>query len=93
MLLKHSPVTGPLASDNRVLEWLSSHGKCHPNKDQIDLGGNPGFTLHTEDSIWLDPEKQNHTERDDTGTGCCPKSRASFGWNHSTDCPNWVMVD
>jgi hypothetical protein len=58
MLLKHYP--GTLATwDNQVLEWIDSHGQCHPRLYEMNLDGNPGFSLHTEGSPELDPDKQN----------------------------------
>lgn len=32
---------------------------------------------------------KNHIE----AISCCPTSRTSNGWHHSTDCPNWVLTD
>jgi len=47
MLLKFFP--GTLATmDNGILEWLDTHGPCHPRFFSNDLGGNPGFKLFTE---------------------------------------------
>lgn len=61
MLLKHFP--GSLGTrDNGILEWLDSHGACHPQYYNSDLQGNPGFKLATEDGLAsgvLDWEKQN----------------------------------
>jgi hypothetical protein len=60
MLMKHS--TGAFSTqDNGILDWLDAHGLCHPNLYNNDLGGNPGFTLHTEDDVGgaLSFDKQN----------------------------------
>lgn len=59
MLLKHFVGAGPKTRDNGVLDWLDSHAKCHPHWKNISLEGNPGFTLHTEESLDLDWNKQN----------------------------------
>jgi DNA-directed RNA polymerase subunit RPC12/RpoP len=58
MLLKFFPSTGSTTRDNNVLEWLDAHADCHPRKYEIDLNGDPGFDLYTEDG--LDPLKQNY---------------------------------
>ncbi len=62
MLLKY--VFGRLTTrDNDILSWLDNHQECHRNYT-IDLGGNPGYSLHTEDELYdggdLDPKKQNY---------------------------------
>jgi hypothetical protein len=63
MLLKHYPPTGPAPSDNNILGWLEKHAACHPHRYEMDLKGDPGFTLHTEDDLLIDgcllPSKQN----------------------------------
>lgn len=49
MLLKHFP--GSLDTRNcGLMEWLDSHGGCHPKLWAGDLGGDPGFELLTENS-------------------------------------------
>ena len=42
-----------------ILEWLDTHAVC--NSFVVNLGGDPGFTLHTEEDlgIALDWERQN----------------------------------
>jgi hypothetical protein len=30
--------------------------------------------------------------RDVTGVVCCRSARASNGWHHNEDCPNWVLT-
>jgi len=61
MLLKFFP--GSLTTrDNGILEWLDSHGACHPRLKADDLQSNPGFKILTESSKEfdaLDFEKQN----------------------------------
>lgn len=42
-----------------ILDWLNSHGGCHPNLWAGDLGGVIGFSLHLEGAPGLMPEKQN----------------------------------
>lgn len=63
MLLKHYQSNpGPMYWDNGVTEWLDKHALCHPGAFNADLGGDPGYTLHTENDIGreLDCDKQNH---------------------------------
>lgn len=33
-----------------ILDWLDLHGECHPGR-LGNLGGDPGFTLHTDDEV------------------------------------------
>lgn len=58
MLLKHFP-SALGTRDNGILEWIESHCPCHPRFDLSDLGGNPGFSLLTENANDLDMAKQN----------------------------------
>lgn len=62
MLMKHFPGTMETV-DNGVLEWIGAHGVCHPRLYNEDLGGVPGFSLHTEEDCGeggeLRPDKQN----------------------------------
>lgn len=60
MLMKHSG-GGLHTCDNGILEWLDSHGSCHPNAFSTGLNGNPGFSLHTDDAVGgeLDMAKAN----------------------------------
>ncbi len=48
-------------SDHDPMGWLARHGGCHPRAFSVDLGGNPGFTLHTDDDVGgvLEPKKIN----------------------------------
>ncbi len=73
MLLKHFAGIGPKARGNEILEWLDSHAECHPNFEESDLGGSPGFSLHTEGSPSLKPEKQNQKGNSNKGDmrQCC----------------------
>lgn len=62
MFMKH--FTGALYVHDRdkLVDWLDSHGGCHTNLYQTDLGGEPGFSLMTESSPEadrLDPALQN----------------------------------
>jgi len=61
MLLKFFP--GSLATtDNGILQWLDSHGPCHPQLQANDLHSDPGFKILTESSKEfdrLDFKKQN----------------------------------
>jgi len=52
-LLKYFPSTGITTRDNGILEWLDKHAFCHINAKErlVDLGTDPGFTLHTEADI------------------------------------------
>lgn len=50
MLMKHNGA-GLATADNGILEWLDSHGACHKNAFAVDLNGDPGFTLHTDDDV------------------------------------------
>ena len=64
MLLKFFPTSGLTTRDNDILEWLDTHARCHPRSYNGNLGGDPGYTLHTEDSLengGLDYSKQNRT--------------------------------
>lgn len=67
MLLKHFPGKGPVTRDNGIIEWLDSHADCHPSLNKTDLGSSPGFSLHTEESPYLIPEKQNKQGPRNTG--------------------------
>ena len=49
MLLKFSPSSGSTSRANEVLNWLDKHADCHPRRYEINLNGDPGFTLHTEE--------------------------------------------
>lgn len=61
MLLKFYPTSGSTYRDNGILEWLDDHAGCHPSfRCGLDLGGDAGFTLHTEGADELKPEKQNY---------------------------------
>ena len=62
MLLKFYPTSGLMSRPNGIMEWLDSHCRCHPRSYEMDLGDDPGFTLHTEVGFLdgsLDMEKQN----------------------------------
>ena len=59
MLIKYFPSSGLTTRDNGILDWIDAHGACHPNNGEIDLAGNPGFTLHVGDHEILDSTKQN----------------------------------
>ncbi len=64
MLLKYYPGPGLYPTGNAILEWLDTHGHCHPNDYAGNLGDNPGFTLHTENAFddgTLSMDKQNMT--------------------------------
>ena len=60
MLIKFFP--GNLSvRDNGILPWIDAHGPCHAHLYCNNLGGDPGFTLFTDDDIGLslEPELQN----------------------------------
>lgn len=63
MLLKFFSSSGATHRDNGVLDWLDAHAECHPNRHNFNLGGDPGFTIHTEEDLVeggaLDWGKQN----------------------------------
>lgn len=61
MLLKFYPTDGLFTTDNKILEWLNTHRRCHPKSYDADLGDDPGFSLHTENAIGtaLNPEKRD----------------------------------
>ena len=50
MLLKHSGA-GLHTCDNGILEWLDTHGDCHPLAFSVGLQGLAGFSLHTDDAV------------------------------------------
>lgn len=60
VLAKHYP--GQLYFNHNP-SWIAAHEQCHPRLYAMDLGGQVGFSLHTEDHIGtglpLDPAKQN----------------------------------
>jgi hypothetical protein len=49
MLMKHDGRS--LHANAPIVEWLDSHGRCHPERLSADLGGNPGFTLHMDSEV------------------------------------------
>ena len=61
MLLKHMGAGLYTNPEGGVLEWLDSHGECHPRAFSADLDGAPGFSLHCEGAAALAPAKQNAT--------------------------------
>ncbi len=50
---------GLYTKNNGVLEWLDEHGQCHPHAFSPHLYDVPGFSLHCEGAMELDPAKQN----------------------------------
>ena len=62
MFLKHYP--GDLSTYTarhqvEFLCWVDAHCACHPDFNGTSLKGNPGFSLWTEGTNELDPDKQN----------------------------------
>ncbi|MFA6204560.1 MAG: hypothetical protein WC710_15385 [Gallionella sp.] len=49
-----------LSANAEIVEWLNLHGRCHPQAG-VDLAGEPGFTLHTDDEVGekLSHDRQN----------------------------------
>jgi hypothetical protein len=67
MLMKFYPTTGLyVQTDKSIVDWLNAHGRCHPRSHESDLADDPGFTLHTEDSLdgkELRMDRQNYTPK------------------------------
>ena len=55
MLAKFYPLDpgiGPITADGgKITRFLLKHMKyCHPRRRKMDMGGDPGFVLHTEEA-------------------------------------------